>query len=96
MLDDLGCDVDRVADQRGAFDVEGGVEEREPGVLHRRQQQAFGKGVDQRRGHRTAFDRPAGIILDGEQFLGEPAQVDEVHEIRLGDGAPVRAVLWRD
>src|SRR5205807_756490 len=76
----LAFDVDRVADERRRLHVERRVEEGEPGVLHGRQQQAFGEGVDERRRHGAALDRAAGVahftFLHGEELLGEPAQVD--------------------
>src|SRR5438094_301729 len=92
----LAFDVDRVADERRRLHVERRVEEGEPGVLHGRQQQAFGEGVDQRRRHGAALDCAAGLVGHSEELLGEPAQVDEGGEIRFGDGAPVGAEAKAD
>src|SRR5712692_210328 len=100
MLGDFGLDVQRIADQRRRLHIDGGAEEGEPGVLHRRQQQPLGKGIDQSARHRAALDRARrivrGVFLDREQLLREPGEVDERGEIGFDDGAPVGAEAEAD
>src|SRR6185295_20188986 len=96
VLDHFRLDVDGVADEGGPFDVERRVEEREPGVLHGRQQQAFGERIDERAGYGAALDAALRIVLYGEELLGEPGQVDEGGEVGLGDRAAVGAETKAD
>src|SRR5687768_8360299 len=77
--------MDRVAHHRRRLDVERGVEEGEPGVLHGRQQEALGEGIDQRTGHQPRLV----FLVDGEQLLGQPRKADEGRAVGLADRAPV-------
>ncbi len=86
----LAFDVDRVAGQHRAFDVQLHVQEGEAGVLHRRlRQQPLGKGVDQRAGRRAALDVAllAQKFEVGEQHLDHAGAVDEIGDVGLGHGA---------
>src|SRR5437868_1571768 len=95
-LGHLRLDVDGVADERGTFDVQRRVQEGETRVLHRRQQQTFGEGVDERGGDGAALDRPAAVVRDGEELFGQPGEVDEIRKVRLADGAAMGAEAEAD
>src|SRR3954447_15847128 len=90
VLDHFSLDVDRVAEDRRLLHIERGVEESEAGVLHGRQEEPLGEGVDERRRHGATLDGAAAIIADGEELLGEPRHVYELREVGLADRAPVR------
>src|SRR5262245_51462558 len=95
-LDHLALDVDRIAHHRRPLDVERGIERGGRGVLHGRQQQAFGEGIHQRRGDCPALDGATAIVGYGEELLRKPRQVDEGRDIGLIDRAAVSAELEPD
>src|SRR5258706_13451073 len=83
--------MDGVAYRGRRLHVERRIEEGEPGVLHGWEQQALSKRVHERAGHGAPLDRAPRVVVYGEQFFSQPGQVDEVRQIRLGDGPPVGA-----
>src|SRR5262245_34258728 len=91
VLDYLALDVEGVAHDCGPLYVERAVEEREARVLHRRQEQAFGKRIHQGSRYCTAFYGSFRIIGYGEELFGEPGEVDERRGVGFADGAPVGA-----
>jgi len=95
-LDDFAFGIDRVAGKDGVLDIELHMQKRKAGMLHRRlDQEALGKGVDQRRRCEALLDvrfmREEFEV--GEQHLHHASAVDEVGDVGFSDSAPDRFKL---
>jgi len=81
MLDHLGFDMDRVAIRVGPLTSSVALRNAEAGVLHRRQEQALGKGVDQCGGYCSALIARAESSSTVKSSSVKPAHVDEARRI---------------